>query len=94
MSFRAGLQNADDLRSWDPRGHGIDCRVADSTIWTDNKDGGFGDAAFLAWVVDVPLLDEAFPGIAQDRKRQGQLLPQCLRSIWRIDRNSYELRTT
>ncbi len=90
MTFRAGLQHQKDLRRWDARGHGIYCRVADSTILTDNKDGGFGDAAFLARIVDVPLLDDAPPGIAQDRKRQGQLLPQCLGSIWRIDGRGYK----
>jgi len=54
-------------------------------VSTDDKKGRVGDSSFLARIVDIPGLDDASPRIAQDRKWQGQLLPQCFGSVGSID---------
>lgn len=85
LPSRSGTQNAEDLRCRHARGDVIYFRVANGAITIDDEDGRLGDAAILPRVVDIPILNDAPLGVAQNRKREPQLAPQCFRFRGRID---------
>jgi hypothetical protein len=85
LPSRNGAQKAENLRCRHARDDVIYFRVAHGAIAVDDEDGRLRDAALLPRVVDIPLLNDAPFGVAQNRKREPQLAPHCFRFRGRID---------
>jgi hypothetical protein len=90
--FSHGLQYADHFRCRYTSGHGVHGTVPHRALRIHEKDRRLGDAALLPWVVEIPGFDDAPLRIAQNRERQGQLEPQCLRLFRCIHRDRDEAR--
>jgi len=56
-------------------------RVTRHVAGINNEDGWLGDAALLSRIVDTLVPNNATFHIAQNRKRQSEVNPQCLRLV-------------
>jgi hypothetical protein len=87
-----GLKNAQDVGSGDTCDGGINGSVEDCSIATEDEDGRYGDPTLFAGIVDAPLLDHAFAGVAENREGQAKVVAQGCRLGGRIDGNGNYVR--
>jgi hypothetical protein len=86
------LQQGNNLGCWHAPHNRVHRSEAYHLAGVNDEDGWLGDAAFLAGVVNAPVLNDATFRIAQNRKRQREVNPQSLRFVGCIHRDSHYAR--
>ena len=87
------LKHLDDFRGWHSRSNTVNRRESYRAIPIDDENGRLRDAAFLASIINIPLLDHAPLRVGKDRKRQLKFSPDCFRFLGWINRNCDEVGT-
>ena len=67
--FHGRREKTDYLCGWHARGDGIKRHIAHNMITIDEEDRGLGDTAPLAWVVNIPVTNNAAVCVTQDSER-------------------------